>query len=62
MGVSHLIRFFATPWSIAYQATLSMGFSRQEYWSVGASLKLMKGASLVAQTINNLPAMQETQV
>ena len=24
---------FATPWTIAYQATLSMGFSRQEYWS-----------------------------
>ena len=24
---------FATPWSIAHQAPLSMGFSRQEYWS-----------------------------
>ena len=24
---------FATPWSAAYQAPLSMGFSRQEYWS-----------------------------
>ena len=23
----------ATPWTIAYQAPLSMGFSRQEYWS-----------------------------
>ena len=22
-----------TPWTIAYQATPSMGFSRQEYWS-----------------------------
>ena len=22
----------ATPWTIAYQAPLSMGFSRQEYW------------------------------
>jgi len=22
-----------TPWTIAYQALLSMGFSRQEYWS-----------------------------
>ena len=27
------IRLFATPWTIAYQASLSMGFSRQEYWS-----------------------------
>ena len=25
--------FFATPWTIAYQAPLPMGFSRQEYWS-----------------------------
>ena len=24
---------FVTPWSVAYQAPLSMGFSRQEYWS-----------------------------
>ena len=27
------VRPSATPWSIAYQAPLSMGFSRQEYWS-----------------------------
>ena len=27
------IRLFATPWTVAYQASLSMGFSRQEYWS-----------------------------
>ena len=27
------IRVFATPWTVAYQAPLSMGFSRQEYWS-----------------------------
>ena len=24
---------FATPWTAAYQAPLSLGFSRQEYWS-----------------------------
>ena len=24
---------FVTPWTIAHQAPLSMGFSRQEYWS-----------------------------
>ena len=24
---------FATPWTVAYQAPHSMGFSRQEYWS-----------------------------
>ena len=27
------VRLFATPWTIAYQAPLSMGFSRQENWS-----------------------------
>ena len=27
------VRFCATPWTAAYQASLSMGFSRQEYWS-----------------------------
>ena len=25
--------FFATPWTVAHQAPLPMGFSRQEYWS-----------------------------
>ena len=24
---------FATPWTVAHQAPLSMGFSRQEHWS-----------------------------
>ena len=27
------VRLFATPWTVAYQAPLSVGFSRQEYWS-----------------------------
>ena len=27
------VRLFATPWTVAYQAPLSMGFSRQYYWS-----------------------------
>ena len=27
------VRPSATPWSVAYQAPPSMGFSRQEYWS-----------------------------
>ena len=26
-------RLFATPWTVAYQAPRSVGFSRQEYWS-----------------------------
>ena len=27
------VRLFAAPWTVARQAPLSMGFSRQEYWS-----------------------------
>ena len=28
------VRLFATPWTVAHQTPLSMGFSRQECWSV----------------------------
>ena len=31
-SLSH-VRLFATPWTVAYQAPPSMGFSRQECWS-----------------------------
>ena len=33
--ISHFscVQFFATLWTIAHQAPLSMGFSRQKYWS-----------------------------
>ena len=27
------VRLFVTPWTVAYHAPPSMGFSRQEYWS-----------------------------
>ena len=27
------VRLFVTPWTVAYQAPLFMGFSRQENWS-----------------------------
>ena len=31
-SLSH-VQLFVTPWAIAHQAPLSVGFSRQEYWS-----------------------------
>ena len=49
------VRLLTTPWTAAYQAPPSMGFSRQEYWS-GVPLP-----SLVAQVVKRLPTMQETQ-
>ena len=27
------VQLFVTPWTVAHQASLSIGFSRQEYWS-----------------------------
>ena len=37
------VRLLATPWTVAYQAPPSVGFSRQEYWSgVPSRLQDMK--------------------
>ena len=33
MCVLSPVGLFATPWAKAHQVSLSMGFSRQEYWS-----------------------------
>ena len=33
MLVAQCVQLFVTPWTVAHQALLSMGFSRQEYWS-----------------------------
>ena len=44
------VRLFATSWTAAYQALLSMGFSRQEYWS-GVPLPSPK----VCISTSNLP-------
>ena len=100
--ISH-VQLFAIPWTVVYQASLSMGFSRQEYWcglpfpspgdlpdpgieSRSPALQanaftvwttsdwvtndwiildywcFSLWASLVAQMIKNLPAIQETKV
>ena len=42
--VIHLFYLFATPWAVACQAPLSMGFSRQEYWS-GLVISYSRGSS-----------------
>ena len=33
LGGFSRVWLFATPWTVAHQAPLSMGFSRQEYWT-----------------------------
>ena len=75
-SLSH-VQLFATPWTVAHQASPSMEFSRQEYWSglpfpsPGNSPFLettfpyiynFSGASLLPQMVKNLPAMWETWV
>ena len=50
------VRLVATPWTAADQAPLSVGFSRQEYWS-GVPLPLSKsGDFLGGSTIKILPS------
>ena len=47
------VGLFGTPWTVAYQAPLSMGFSRQEYWS-GVPL-LLQGIFLTQGSNLGLP-------
>ena len=47
------VRLLATPWTAAYHAPLSMGFSRQEYWS-GVPLPCLSSA-LFCTPKTNLP-------
>ena len=36
------VQLFVTPWTVAYQAPLPMGFSRQEYW---VAISFSRGSS-----------------
>ena len=68
------VQLLASPWTIAHQAPLSMGFFRQEHWSglpfpsptgwqaSWITIQLRPKVSLVAQLVKNLPAVQETLV
>ena len=50
-SLSH-VRLLATPWTAAYQAPPSIGFSRQEYWS-GVPLPPPRNNSLGFSNSNN---------
>ena len=53
---------FATPWTAAYQAPLSIGFSRQEYWSGVPLPSLLYLTSrwilLLTSLIYNFPSLE----
>ena len=65
------VQLFATPWTVAYQAPPSMGFSRQECWS-GLPFPspgdlpnpgIEPGSpALQADTLPSEPPMQETRI
>ena len=42
------VQLFATPWTVAYQAFPSMGFSRQEYWS---GMQIINGLTCPAKEL-----------
>ena len=55
------VRLSGTPWTAAYQAPQSMGFSRQEYWSGVPSPSPISGYSMTnLKTFKISPAVQET--
>ena len=43
-SLSH-IQLFATPWTVARQALLCMGFTRQEYWMEWVTIPFSRGSS-----------------
>ena len=58
------VRLVATPWTAAHQAPLSMGFSRQEYWSGMPLLSPLTGLTqflllylLLSPAWNNLSSL-----
>ena len=66
-SLSH-VRLLATPWTAAYQAPPSVGFSRQEYWSgvplpspmmytaaAAAAAKLLQSCPILCDPIDGSP-------
>ena len=61
-SLSH-VRLSATPWTAAYQAPPSMGFSRQEYWS-GVPLekpKILKWAKKNESEAKSVVTLEKTE-
>ena len=55
------VRLFVTPWTAAYQAPPSMGFSRQEYWSGVPSPSPLVSLEL-PETTQHKPVLEEILV
>ena len=51
------VRLLATPWTAAYQAPPSMGFSRQEYWN-GLQGKRKEGRGKITSVDKDVEQLQ----
>ena len=51
------VRLLATPWTAAYQAPPSMGFSRQEYWSRVPLPSPAAAAAAAAKSLQSCPTL-----
>ena len=53
---SHLrrVQLFMTPWTVAHQAPLSLGFSRQEYWSGLPFPSLMHKSEVTVKSLSRV--------
>ena len=58
-SLSH-VQLLATPWTAAYQAPASVGFSRQEYWSAGAIAFSVSAAA--AKSLQSCPTLCDPMV
>ena len=47
------VQLFVTPWTAACQAPLSMGFSRQEYWTGVPLSKVQSAAAAAAKSLQS---------
>ena len=58
-GCFSRVPLFATLWTVAHQAPLSMGFSRQEYWNglLCPSLEDLPGPGIKPASLTS-PALQ----
>ena len=51
------VRLFATPWTVAHQAPLSMEFSRQEYWIMSIESVMPSNHLILCHPLLLLPSI-----
>ena len=54
------VRLCATPWTAAYQASPSMGFSRQKHWSGLPCLDSMKNSKDAERKVTHYPTTRSS--